>query len=292
MKSLMIEKDYAFLILNYNSSKLSLRLVDEIRHISVHNYVVIVDNNSSENEISILKTYTVYENLHIIYNPTNNGYAAGNNIGIRYLRSVGCEYAIICNPDINFESRTLSAMLAVLRKDERVGLVGAMMRDLEGNELRSAWRIPVLYQDLIDFSFVLRRLLSRYINRQNTRLSPERVEVVQGAFFAARIEALDCVGDFDEGTFLYCEEDILGLKLKEQNFKVKFIEKFDFMHEVSGSIDTDYSTFLKKFVLLYTSKLYYYRYIKQSYSAYLILQSLRPVYMSEKGIIQLFRKWF
>lgn len=288
----MIEKDYAFLILNYNSSKLSLRLVDQILHISFCNYVVLVDNNSSETEVSLLKNQPPNENLHIIYNPTNNGYAAGNNVGIRYLRSVGCEFVVICNPDINFEGSTLNAMLAVLRKDQRVGLVGAMMRDLDGNELRSAWRIPVLYQDLIDFSFVLRRLLSIHINKQNTRLSPDCVEVVQGAFFAARIGALDCVGDFDEGTFLYCEEEILGMKLKEQNFKVKFIEKFDFQHAVSGSIDTDYSTFLKKFVLLYRSKLYYYKHIRSSYMAYVILQSLRPIYLIEKGMIQLLRKWF
>lgn len=61
------------------------------------------------------------------------------------------------------------------------------------------------------------------------------VEALPGCFFAARMSVFEDVGYFDEGTFLYCEEDILAKKCKAKNYKLAYLPNVSYVHAHASS---------------------------------------------------------
>ena len=126
-KIIEMNRKVASVILNYNSFADTVKCFQNIRSQSSVNQIIIIDNNSSSDErilldewfnslngskgilkindlssdIAILRCTNSYE-LEIILglNPKNQGYAAGNNIGLKIADYLGADSALIINPDI------------------------------------------------------------------------------------------------------------------------------------------------------------------------------------------------
>ena len=71
-----------------------------------------------------------------------------------------------------------------------------------------------------------------------------------------RKSVYDELGPFDEETFLFYEEDILAIKLKEKGYKTISLNTEHFIHYESQSIGKAFS-YYKKLKRLYNSKIYY-----------------------------------
>ena len=80
---MMNEYKTACVILNYNDASTTLDLLRKIQHYKVLNYIVIVDNCSTDDSIEKIQQY-VSNNIYLLKSSSNGGYGAGNNIGIRY----------------------------------------------------------------------------------------------------------------------------------------------------------------------------------------------------------------
>ena len=89
------------------------------------------------------------------------------------------------------------------------------------------------------------------------------VEVVSGCFFGIKDSSLESVGDFDEGTFLYFEENILGYKLKNKNIKTYVDDRVSVIHNLSVSVDKNVKKY-KKYKILMNSLFYYEKNILKS----------------------------
>lgn len=90
-----------FLILNYNSYDELMTCVKSIRKQCNNYYIVVVDNASKEDEIIKLeKLCAEAEDLLLIKNEKNLGFARGNNVGFRYIRkNIKCKYISMINSD-------------------------------------------------------------------------------------------------------------------------------------------------------------------------------------------------
>lgn len=72
----------SIVIVNYNSPKLIARCVDSLhQYIDVENEIIVVDNNSQEENLVDLETK--YFNLKIIRLPENIGFGQANNVGVK-----------------------------------------------------------------------------------------------------------------------------------------------------------------------------------------------------------------
>jgi GT2 family glycosyltransferase len=143
--------------------------------------------------------------LVLIEAGANGGFAAGNNIGLRYVADCGDASDVwLLNPDTLVAPGALAAMQARMAQDPRIGTCGAMLRYLElpdhvqcyGGAWLSRWTARAghlgegqLAEDDFDPALVERRL--RY---------------VMGACLLASRRYLDRVGPMDERYFLYFEE--------------------------------------------------------------------------------------
>ena len=71
-----------------------------------------------------------------------------------------------------------------------------------------------------------------------------------------RLKAFKKINYFDENTFLYYEENILGKKLKDNNMYCYIDNDVKVIHNLSVSVDKTYNS-IKKYKILKNSQKYY-----------------------------------
>src|SRR5262249_13069840 len=130
----------SIIIVTYNNLSLTRLCLESLfRNTDYPNYeVIVVDNNSSDDTPSYLaKLSERHENLKIILNETNLGFAKANNQGIG--QSSG-DYIVLLNNDTIAPRGWLSRLLKHL-DDPKVGMVGPVT-NFVGNEakLRVSYR--------------------------------------------------------------------------------------------------------------------------------------------------------
>ena len=254
----------AVIVVNYNDVEDTLTYVKEITKYDVINKIVVVDNQSTT--IGALENLRELrdEKVDVIEAPLNGGYSYGNNYGVKHLNEEEEEYdyIIFSNPDITISKEAIENSLKVLEEDKNVAVVAPRMFNKDERPIRrSSWKVRTFLRDVVHstrlleilFYFVLRNGEYKEEDYKKEKLE---VEAISGAFFIMRKSVYDELGPFDEETFLFYEEDILAIKLKEKGYKTISLNTDHFIHYESQSIGKAFS-YYKKLKRLYNSKIYY-----------------------------------
>jgi GT2 family glycosyltransferase len=245
-------------ILNYNDYKTTSEMLENIKNMKVLDHIVVVDNNSSDNSLKELDKYKS-KKIDIVANKENKGYAYGNNVGIKYLRdNYKCDYVFISNPDIIVDENTFKVLIDDLKTKNCVApVIKQLGEDIKG------WKLPSMKKEIN--TITSDRLFKNESIYEDSYYSKDlnEVEVVSGCFFGIKDSSLESVGDFDEGTFLYFEENILGYKLKKKNIKTYVDDRVSVIHNLSVSVDKNVKKY-KKYKILMNSLFYYEKNILKS----------------------------
>lgn len=106
--------------------------------------VIVVDNASSDDSVRALTAQTPWVN--VIANEVNLGLAAGNNQGMKAARG---STIVISNPDVRFEKGSVDALVDVLDRVPRAGMVFAHLLDPDGTDQTSAGSLPRLWEAIL-----------------------------------------------------------------------------------------------------------------------------------------------
>ena len=242
-------------ILNYNDYDTTINMIEQIKNYKCLNHILIVDNKSTDRSYSKLKKLE-NKKIEVIKTDQNKGYAYGNNFGVRYLdEKYKIDNIIISNPDVIVSEDTINTLINDL-KDETITLVSPVVE--ERGILSRGWKLPRFKEDLISnmnyFHKYAKRLLSYDEEHYSKKLS--RVEAVHGCFFMIKLKDFKEVNYFDENTFLYYEENILGKKLKDNNMFCYVDNSVKVIHNLSVSVDKTYNS-INKYKILKNSQKYY-----------------------------------
>ena len=104
------------ILLNYNGYNDTVECIQSLKNLNNNeNYdinTLIVDNFSSKIECKKLKLLSKkFKNLILIFNESNNGYAAGNNIGIDAALKNKADYIWILNNDVVVDENSLNELI-------------------------------------------------------------------------------------------------------------------------------------------------------------------------------------
>lgn len=258
------DMNLAVVILNYNDSENTIRYVNEIKNYKCINRIVVIDNKSPDNSFDKLKKLAS-KNIDVIISENNKGYAYGNNYAIRYLNEKygKYKYIVISNPDVHVEEDAYNKCINFLEKNKEVAIVAPRMFDINNNPHQlSGWKLRSLKGDIMDSSPALTTIFQKpHIERYSEDYLSQSiayVDCIAGSFFAIRHSAFEEVGYFDEKTFLYFEEDILGNKLNKLGYKNVVLNTCKFNHFESVTIDKNMNQ-MRKFKNLQKSKIYYHK---------------------------------
>lgn len=286
----------AIVILNYNDSENTIKFVNDIKEYSTLDTIVVVDNNSTkENEFIKLKNLQS-DKIHVIKSDKNGGYAYGNNYGLKYIEKLGIyDFVIISNPDVAVKEEAIKECVEFLKNNNEAAIVTPRMHFVSGPARRAAWKKRTIGIDMASSTRFTEALFypvfkkGEYSKKEYENNVLE-VDVVAGAFFVAKFSILKKIGYFDENTFLFYEEDIIGDKVKKAGFKIYLLNDISFMHYDSQTIGKLMKT-IKKIEILFDSKIYYHKtYNNANRFQIRIFKMLREIRKFEVFITNLFKK--
>lgn len=197
------------IIVTYNNLSLTRLCLESLfRNTDYPNYeVIVVDNNSSDDTQSYLMELSeLHDNLKIILNETNLGFAKANNQGIR--QSTG-DYIVLLNNDTVTPGGWLSRLLKHL-SDPKVGMVGPVT-NFVGNEAR----LQVGYRAVAE--------MEEFAQDQTWNNHGRIADIHMLAMFcvAMRREVFEEVGELDEqfGIGMF-EDDDYSIRVKQKGYRV------------------------------------------------------------------------
>lgn len=187
--------------------------------------IVVVDNASEDDTVRLVRES--FPAIEVIETGRNLGYSAGNNIGARRLAELGCEFITFVNPDVELMPETLPELRAALESSPRAACAGGVASP-DSFRREYALRPALLLYSNVRYMPVIRGWLRGAIGREDARhhIDPgsvsrgDEVAVISGACSMYRTEAFFAAGGFDERSFLYCEEFMIGERLRTLGYKV------------------------------------------------------------------------
>ena len=216
-------------LLNFNSAKDTVNCIESIKRITYPNIkIVVVDNNSSDNSVELLKALS--GQFKLILSCDNFGYAKGNNIGIKYALEQGAEYICILNSDVEVEENFLEPIIEFLSKNKNTGIAGPCICDFENKAVvQSLGAYINLYTGLA----MGKNKGSFYKSIKEAVID---VDYLGGACFVCKREVFEKVGLIPENYFLFYEESEFCLKAKGQGYSLKCITESRVYHKGSATI--------------------------------------------------------
>lgn len=199
----------AAILLNYNSSDYCIRCIAHLTKQSDTDLTIIVVDNDSTEDVSALERTCEDNGCVFIRSTANGGYNAGNNVGLRYAASAGCEYAMIINPDMEIRDRHyVRDAVAVMDADPAIAVLGTDIIDMRGLH-QNPMREPTYLEELFWPIELVKNRFRKQLYVENPDES-RYCHKVSGCCLFVRMSFIEAVGYFDEHVFLYCEEPILA----------------------------------------------------------------------------------
>jgi len=162
-------------------------------------------------------------------------------VGLKYILEQNINAnIIISNPDIYYTNEILEKVLEPL-KDPTIGISTGLIH-IDGKIASNfGWMQPGFW-DLFFNQYLLIYKLNRlthnsfYCDYPKEGVEYVYCNCVSGCFFCMTTETLKQIGLFDESTFLYGEENIIGFKIKENGQKACVVTSASIEHRHHHSI--------------------------------------------------------
>jgi N-acetylglucosaminyl-diphospho-decaprenol L-rhamnosyltransferase len=225
-------------VVSYNTREELRRCLASVRaHAGVSCQVVVVDNASTDGSADAVTSE--FPEAQVIRNRENLGFSRANNQAIR---NATAPYVLILNSDAELLPGALPTLAARLDTKPRLGAVGPRIVGPDGTvevsfgpELRplAEWRQRRLVRGV-------KRRRPAALRRAEARAAEEHEPAwVSAACLLARKQALDAIGGFDEGYFLYEEDVDLCLRLRHAGWDVLFTPAAGAVHHIGRSMRAD-----------------------------------------------------
>ncbi|OPX60225.1 MAG: N-glycosyltransferase [Methanobacterium sp. PtaB.Bin024] len=260
----------SIIILNWNGWQDTIECLESVFQNDYSNYnVIVVDNHSKDESVQKIKEYcngkievksplfrydphnkpleileTEFDDdfqrkrivefpskkLFLIKNDKNEGFAEGNNIGIRYvLNNLNPDYILFLNNDTIVDKEFLVQMLKISESNDKIGIAGPKIYYYD--EPNRIW----FAKGKISWKFC------RGLNTGHNEIDVGQhdqvaeVEYVSGCAFLIKKEVIEKIGLLDKRFFLYFEEIDLTLRASQIGYKSVFVPEGKIWHKISRS---------------------------------------------------------
>ena len=194
---------------------------------------IVVDNASTDGTADAIERE--HPEAVVLRLGENRGFSFATNTGIRLGSG---DHVLALNPDTRVTEGALDTALDAAEEHDRVGVVGVRLVREDGSFDHAARRsFPTVLGALGHFTGVGRRAGAAPGLAQYRAPDVERgqVDAVNGAFMLLRRTAVEEVGLFDEGYWLYMEDLDLCWRLRERGWLTWYEPSATVVHVKGGS---------------------------------------------------------
>lgn len=195
--------------------------------------VVVVDNDSRDGTIELVRA--AFPQVQLLASEANVGFARATNAGIR---GGHAPFVLALNPDTRVPPGVLEKLLEVFSEHPDVGICGCRLVREDGSfDHASRREFPTIFSALGHFTGLGRQRfapapLAAY---RAPDVREGEVDAVNGAFMLMRRGALDEVGLFDEGYWMYMEDLDLCYRFREAGWSTWYEPSVTVTHVKGGA---------------------------------------------------------
>ena len=213
------------IVLNWNAAHFLPDCLTALLDLNYPNFqVVLVDNNSSDNSVEMVRRS--FPSVELVCSPTNRGFAAGNNLALRQSNS---DFVVLVNPDVVVDEDWLRQLIMPMQTDKTIGITGSKLFYPGRKQIQHAGGFITTPQALPGHFGLREADLGQYDELKE-------VDYVIGASLALRREVIEQIRLMDEGFFLYFEECDYCLQAKRAGFRVVYVPAATAVHIESVTI--------------------------------------------------------
>lgn len=231
----------SIIILNYNGQQFNEGCLESVLTQSYQDFeIILVDNASTDGSMKEVERAFEQEiqsgKIRIIYNPQNDGFAEGNNVGVRI--SQATDYIWLLNNDIVADKGALRYLVEELECDTILGAIGSLILD--------KWYEEVIQNQI----FKERKKFTTSIFGEIvlSDITPEEVE--RGRYITPALSGCSHLyrkslikEPFEKYYFAYAEDVFLNSKILILWYRLAVSTKSIIHHFWSGSFGKDASDF-------------------------------------------------
>lgn len=207
------------LILNFNDKKDTVECLRSLKNIEASIKIVVIDNGSTDGSIEEINKY--FPKVKIVDNKKNLGFAAGNNVGIRYALKEGADKIIILNTDAFLTPFSFSYLL------ENVG-------DVVGPVLEFQREGKIVYDLGGHINWWLGRTTHEEVETKKD-IAHRNPDYVSGAAMLIKRQVFERIGLLDDRYFLYYEDADFCSRAKKSGFTIAIEPNAIIYHKLGAS---------------------------------------------------------
>lgn len=217
---------------NFNQAKVTHELLVSLESLTYKNIeVIIVDNGSSEDLLSILKDSYDVPKLEIVKSVDNLGFAGGNNLGIKKAKG---EYLYFVNNDTELLPNSIQPILERFELDPAIGVVSPKINYFSSPEIIQY----AGYSSMNTFTARNYAIGHKEIDKGQHEIAMQ-THYAHGAAMMVKKEVIESVGMMPEVFFLYYEELDWCEQIKRKGYKIYYEPKALIYHKESISVGKD-----------------------------------------------------
>ncbi len=229
-------KELSIVIVSYNTAEMTVDCLTSLyEQTKVVNYqVIIYDNNSSDNSVTLIDAYIKDKpNMRLVVSTDNLGFSRANNVA---LEGLDTELFLLLNPDTLVLNSAVDHLVAFAKQYRENKIWGG--RTLFGNKSLNTgncfrkiglWN---LFCRASGLAAIFKR--SNFFNSEEyggwKRDSVREVDVVQGSFLLITSELWHQLNGFDLDFFMYGEESDLCMRAKQMGAQPVFTPTAEIVH--------------------------------------------------------------
>jgi GT2 family glycosyltransferase len=222
-----MEPKIGIIILNWNNIDDTIQCLDNLQEIDYPKdclLKIVVDNRSTDEIVAKLHTLN---DIYLIQNQRNLGFAGGNNPGILKALESGCEYILLLNNDTYIPPNTIKKLLDGYNLNRNIGIVCPKMlfQDPAGTILYAGGKFkwPTIVGNI-----------EGYAEKDEGQYDEIRVvDYAIGSCMLIHNKVIENIGLLDTDFFFYHEDVDFCIRAKQSGFAICYQPEAQIIH-VSG----------------------------------------------------------
>ena len=207
-------KKCSILIVNFNGGAFIQNCIESIKRseCSYDIEVIIVDNQSNDNSLEVLKEYK--DDCIVIQNMDNSGFSRGTNIAASFATG---DVFFLLNNDTVLNKDTIEKCIESLERDDSIGALSPKLLNKDGSlqspgSILGSWRFR----------------------------SKKKIEVpfIAGAAVFMKKTVFDKIGGLDENLYFYNDDIDLCKTIKKHGYKIVYEPAAELIH--IGGLSTNF----------------------------------------------------
>lgn len=264
-------KQTSIIIVTWNNEADIEHCINSIMKFESDVQIVVVDNNSSDKTLQILRMIAS-KAIRVIELHENMGFARANNIGVQHATG---DYILFLNPDAYFIESGIAKLERQL--NDEVGLIGCKLLDSQRKLQPSMFMFDTPINIILE-QFQLGRILPERLKQNfvpylSNHAKKCETDWLVGAFLLLTAEDCEQIAGFSTDYFLYAEDMDIAFKVHMLGKKVIFDPDYSIVHIGGSSERQDVSSSKKEKMFLSRKKFsdkYGFHNMKIFYISYLV----------------------